>query len=67
MRHWLQAILLMASGKKGISSNRLVPFPSDPRGSGGKVVEADETFIGRVDGMKKDKAAWVHKSVVLTP
>jgi hypothetical protein len=35
-----------------------------PMGSNGKVVEADETFIGRVEGMKKGKAAWAHKNVV---
>jgi transposase-like protein len=37
-----------------------------PMGGGGKVVEADETFIGRLEGQKKGKAAWAHKNVVLT-
>jgi hypothetical protein len=37
-----------------------------PMGSGGGVVEADETFIGRLEGMKKGKAAWAHKNVVMT-
>jgi len=35
-------------------------------GKGGKPVEVDETFIGRVKGMPKGKAAWAHKNVVLT-
>jgi hypothetical protein len=37
-----------------------------PMGSGGKIVEADETFIGRIEGRKKAKAAWAHKNVVFT-
>lgn len=37
-----------------------------PMGEGGKPVEVDETFFGRLDGMKKGKAAWAHKNVVLT-
>src|SRR5881392_828944 len=37
-----------------------------PMGSGGGIVEADETFIGRLEGQKKGKAAWAHKNVVLT-
>ncbi len=35
-------------------------------GSGGKVVEADETFIGRKEGVKKARAAGHHKNAVLT-
>jgi transposase-like protein len=90
MRHWLQAIFLMSSSKKGISSNQLHrtlgctlktawflshrlreamrsggPF-TPMMGSGGQTVEADETFIGRIKGMKKGKAAWAHKNVVFT-
>jgi transposase-like protein len=77
LRHWLQAIFLMASSKKGISSNQLhrtlgctlktawflshrireamrVDGPlMPPMGSDGGAVEADETFIGRIDGMKR--------------
>src|SRR6187401_1298596 len=75
MRHWLQAIFLMSSSKKGISSNQLhrtlgctlktAWFISHrlreamrvtgvgPMGEGGKVVEADETFIGFVEGGEK--------------
>jgi|tagenome__1003787_1003787.scaffolds.fasta_scaffold20953784_4 transposase-like protein len=37
-----------------------------PMGSNGGTVEADETFIGRLQGQKKGKAAWAHKNVVLT-
>ncbi|MET3838212.1 IS1595 family transposase [Bradyrhizobium sp. OAE829] len=90
MRHWLQAIFLMSSSKKGISSNqlhrtlgctlktawfishrlreamRVDGLMMPPMGSGGAVVEADETFIGRVDGMPKGKASWSHKNVVFT-
>lgn len=90
MRHWLQAIFLMSSSKKGISSNQLhrtlgctlktawfishrireamkVGGPFTPMmGSDGSPVEVDETFIGRIDGMKKGKAAWAHKNVVVT-
>jgi hypothetical protein len=32
----------------------------------GKSVEPDETFIGRLEGQKKGKAAWAHKNIVLT-
>ena len=90
MRHWLQAIFLMSSSKKGISSNQLhrtlgctlktawfishrireamrVGGPLNPlMGSDGGAVEVDETFIGRVEGMAKGKAAWAHKNVVVT-
>jgi transposase-like protein len=89
MRHWLQAIFLMSSSKKGISSNqlhrtlgctlktawfishrireamRVNGLMMPPMGSGGKVVEADETFIGFVDGaQKKGRQAWSNKNVV---
>jgi transposase-like protein len=37
-----------------------------PMGSGGKPVEVDETFFGRLEGQPKRKAAWSHKNVVLT-
>jgi transposase-like protein len=37
-----------------------------PMGSGGKVVESDETFIGRKKGVPKPKAGFAHKNVVLT-
>jgi ISXO2-like transposase domain len=35
-------------------------------GKGGKPVEVDETFIGRLEGVKKGNAAWAHKNVVMT-
>jgi transposase-like protein len=88
MRHWLQAMFLLSSSKKGISSNQLhrtlgctlktAWFIShrireamrvtgvEPMGGAGKIVEADETFIGRLQGQKKGRAAWAHKNVVLT-
>ncbi len=89
MRHWLQAMFLMSSSKKGISSNQLhrtlgctlktAWFIShrireamrvtgvEPMGGAGKVVEVDETFIGRLKGQpKKGRSAWANKNVVLT-
>jgi len=89
MRHWLQAMFLMSSSKKGISSNQLhrtlgctlktAWFIShrireamrvtgvEPMGGAGKVVEADETFIGTLKGQpKKGRSAWANKNVVLT-
>jgi transposase-like protein len=35
-------------------------------GGGGKIVEVDETFIGRKEGVPKAKAAHWHKNAVLT-
>jgi transposase-like protein len=88
MRFWLQAMYLLCSSKKGISSNQLhrtlgvtlktAWFMShrireamrvvgmEPLGGAGKTVEADETFIGRIEGQPKAKAGWGHKNVVLT-
>ncbi len=37
-----------------------------PMGGGGKVVESDETFIGRKKGVAKPKSGFAHKNVVLT-
>src|SRR5437868_12509848 len=87
MRHWLQAIFLMSSSKKGISSNQLhrtlgctlktAWFISHrireamrvtgvtPMGGAGEVIEADETFIGGIEGQQK-RRGWGHKNVVLT-
>ncbi|MCC0020529.1 MAG: IS1595 family transposase [Nitratireductor sp.] len=72
MHLWLQAIYLMASSKKGFSSNQLhrtlgvtlktAWFMSHrireamregillPLGGPGKIVEADETYYGKIDG-----------------
>ncbi len=88
MRFWLQAMYLLCSSKKGISSNQLhrtlgvtlktAWFMSHrireamrvvgvgPLGGEGKTVEADETFIGRLEGQPKAKAGWGHKNAVLT-
>ena len=88
MRFWLQAMYLLCSSKKGISSNQLhrtlgvtlktAWFMShrireamrvvgmEPMGGDGSTVEADETFIGRLEGQPKAKAGWGHKNVVLT-
>jgi transposase-like protein len=88
MRHWLQAIFLMSSSKKGISSNQLhrtlgctlktAWFIShrireamrvtgvEPMGGAGKVVEADETYIGRLKGQPTRHCGASHKNTVLT-
>jgi transposase-like protein len=88
LRLWLQCVHLMASSKKGISSNQLSRtlgvtlktawFMShrvreamkvlgmEPMGGAGKIVESDETFIGRVEGKPKGRAGAGHKNAVLT-
>jgi transposase-like protein len=88
MRHWLQAIFLMSSSKKGISSHQLhrtlgctlktAWFMShrireamratggSSMGGEGEIIEADETFIGRIEGQPKRRGGWGHKNVVLT-
>jgi transposase-like protein len=88
MRVWLQAIYLLCSSKKGISSNQLARtlgvtlktawFMShrireamrvvgmEPMGGTGEIVEADETYIGRIEGEKKRRAGFGHKNAVLT-
>lgn len=88
LRLWLQCVHLMASSKKGISSNQLSRtlgvtlktawFMShrvreamkvlgmEPIGGAGKIVESDETYIGRVEGMAKGRAGGAHKNAVLT-
>ena len=75
LRLWLQAIALLCSSKKGISSNQLhrmlgitlksAWFMSHrireamrtgglaPMGGPGSIVEIDETFIGKKEGVKK--------------
>ena len=87
MRHWLQAMFLLSSSKKGISSNQLhrtlgctlktAWFIShrireamrvtgiEPMGGAGKVVESDETYIGRLAGFPA-KAGPATKNIVLT-
>ncbi|MGO9172039.1 MAG: IS1595 family transposase [Rhodomicrobium sp.] len=90
---WLQAIHLICSSKKGISSNQLhrtlkitlksawflghrireamrtgsLAVPT-PLGGEGKIVEADETFIGKKDGVVKSKKArgYAHKQAALS-
>jgi transposase-like protein len=88
MRLWLQAMFLLCSSKKGISTNQLhrtlgvtlktawfmshrirtamqtVGLP--PIGGPGSIVEVDETFIGRVEGVPKQRTGSAHKNVVLT-
>jgi transposase-like protein len=88
LRLWLQGIHLMASSKKGISSNQLhrvlgITLKSawfmshrireamralnlEPMGGDGMVIEADETYIGRLEGVPKQKTGGAHKNIVLT-
>jgi transposase-like protein len=88
---WLQAIHLMVSSKKGISSHQLhrvlgITYKSAwflthrirecmrsgelavPFGSGGGIVEVDETFIGKEPDRKKSKTArgGAHKMKMMT-
>jgi ISXO2-like transposase domain len=37
-----------------------------PMGGGGKIVEADETYIGRLKGQPKRRTGGSHKNIVLT-
>ncbi|MER8416229.1 IS1595 family transposase [Mesorhizobium sp. M1329] len=88
LHKWLQAIHLMCSSKKGISSHQLhrvlectyktawflshrirEAMRSDdftPMGGAGKFVEVDETYIGRLAGVPKQKTGAAHKNTVLT-
>jgi transposase-like protein len=89
LRHWLQAMFLLASSKKGISANQLartlgctlktgwfighrvreamkdLGIAAAPMGSGGGVVEADETFLGRKQG-RKVRTGYGHKMAVMS-
>lgn len=38
----------------------------EPMGGGGAVVEADETYIGRLEGVAKQRSGGAHKNIVLT-
>ena len=84
---WLFAIHLLASSKKGMSSNQFgrmlgvtvqtAWFMShrireamrdgalSPMGGAGSIVEIDETFIGKKEGIEVRQGAW-HKNAVLT-
>jgi transposase-like protein len=88
LRIWLQAIHLVCSSKKGISSNQLhrtlgVTLKTawfmghrireamredglSPMGGEGSIVEIDETFIGRKQGVPKNRKGPAHKNIVLT-
>lgn len=87
LHQWFQAVYLLCSSKKGVSSNQLARtlgctvktawFASHrireamrdgklaPIGGGGKIVEADETFIGNKKGFKK-RPGTGHKMVVMS-
>ena len=89
LRHWLQAMFLLASSKKGISANQLartlgctlktgwfighrireamrdLGIDVAPMGSGGGIVEADETFIGRKYG-RKVRTGYGHKMALMS-
>ena len=85
---WMQAIYLMCSSKKGISSNQLhrtlgvtlktawfmshrirEAMRSDGTvnfGSGGGIVEVDETFIGHKHKKKEGARGYAHKNAILS-
>lgn len=85
---WLQAMFLMASSKKGVSSNQLhrtlgvtlktawfmshrlrlamATLGMEPMGGEGKVVEVDETYIGRLEGISKDVKGNGTKNTIVT-
>ena len=84
---WLQAMHLMCSSKKGISSNQLhrtlgvtlktawfmshrirealTTVGAGPMGGEGAIVEIDETFIGRKEGVEQ-RRGFFHRRAVLT-
>jgi len=89
LHKWLQAIFLLASSKKGISSHQLhrtlqITYKSswflshrireamkpsgalDVMGGEGKIVEADETYIGNVGKHKPGARGWSHKEKVFS-
>jgi transposase-like protein len=90
MNLWLQAMYLLCSSKKGISSNQLsrtlgVTLKTawfmghrireamrvvgvGPLGGAGEIVEADETYFGKVDGAPKKlrKGGSQNRNIVLT-
>jgi transposase-like protein len=87
LNKWLQALHLMCSSKKGISSHQLhrtleVAYRTawfmshrireamrdgslGPLGGANNAVEADETFIGRKEGVPAPKGGYSHKHIVL--
>ena len=88
MRMWLQAIYLLCSSKKGISTRQLqrtfgVTLRTawfmghrireamktlgidEPMGGAGRIVEIDETFIGRKEGEMK-RRGYSHKHAVMS-
>jgi transposase-like protein len=84
---WLQAVYLMCSSKKGISSHQLMRILDvqyktawfmthrireamktgnlPPMGGAGEIVEIDETFIGKKEGVEM-RRGFAHKHAVLT-
>lgn len=88
LNKWLQALHLLCSSKKGISSHQLhrtleVTYRTawfmahrireamrdgslGPLGANGLAVEADETFIGRKEGVPVPKGGYSHKHAVLS-
>jgi transposase-like protein len=56
------AWFMMHRIREAMRTGGLVP----PMGGSGKIVEADETYIGRLEGMPKMKTGSAHKNVVLT-
>jgi transposase-like protein len=87
LRIWLQAIYLMCSSKKGISTRQLqrtfggsmktswflthrireamTAIGIEPMGGAGAIVEIDETFIGKKEGVPV-RRGYAHKHAVMT-
>ena len=89
LHKWLQAIFLLASSKKGISSHQLhrtlqITYKSawflshrireamkpcgdiDMMGGEGKIIEADETYIGNVGRHRHGARGFAHKEKVFS-
>ena len=68
--HQLQRILEVQYKTAWFLAHRIREAMRDgslgPMGGNGATVEVDETFIGRVKGVPKQRAGWAHKNVVLT-
>jgi transposase-like protein len=47
--------------REAMRDGKLAPF-----GGGGGIVEIDETYIGRLDGVPKQKSGGAHKNIVMT-
>jgi hypothetical protein len=66
LHKWLLAAYLLCFSKKGMSSHQLMRTGTfAPLGGTGKVVEADETYIGRKEGTVRRRGV-AHKRAVVS-